>query len=340
MTTSFHISSCLLLGLTIFSIFLDDCVAHEWKRAHATFYEGGPSTFGGACAFKDVEKLGYGTNTAALSSALFMGGRSCGACFELRCVDDPQWCKLGQPSLMVTATDHCPPNPSLPSNAGGWCNPPLEHFDIAKPAFHTLAEEKCGIIPVEYRRVPCRKQGGIKFSFSGNPWFIQVVITNVAGAGDVVTATDHCPPNPSKPNDAGGWCNPPREHFDFAWPAFFRIVKPGTGIIPVEYRRVPCLKQGGIRFTFGGNPWFIQVVITNVGDAGDVTAVEVKVEGTEEWTRMDRDWGETWKTGNHELCGKCLTFKVTTSDGRCVTAVNAAPIGWQFGQTYESRINF
>ncbi|CAN1307939.1 EXPA9 [Linum perenne] len=250
MTTSFHISSCLLLGLTIFSIFLDDCVAHEWKRAHATFYEGGPSTFGGACAFKDVEKLGYGTNTAALSSALFMGGRSCGACFELRCVDDPQWCKLGQPSLMVTATDHCPPN------------------------------------------------------------------------------------------DAGGWCNPPREHFDFAWPAFFRIVKPGTGIIPVEYRRVPCLKQGGIRFTFGGNPWFIQVVITNVGDAGDVTAVEVKVEGTEEWTRMDRDWGETWKTGNHELCGKCLTFKVTTSDGRCVTAVNAAPIGWQFGQTYESRINF
>ncbi|CAN1353548.1 EXPA9 [Linum perenne] len=149
----------------------------------------------------------------------------------------------------------------------------------------------------------------------------------------VVTATDHCP-------DAGGWCNPPREHFDFAWPAFFRIVKPGTGIIPVEYRRVPCLKQGGIRFTFGGNPWFIQVVITNVADAGDVTAVEVKVEGTEAWTRMDRDWGETWKTGNHELCGKCLTFKVTTSDGRCVTAVNAAPIGWQFGQTYESRINF
>ncbi|CAN1196864.1 EXPA2 [Linum perenne] len=256
MTTSFHvISSCLLLGLTIFSIFLDDCVAHEWKRAHATFYEGGPSTFGGACAFKDVEKLGYGTNTAALSSALFMGGRSCGACFELRCVDDPQWCKLGQPSLMVTATDHCPPNPSLPSNAGGWCNPPLEHFDIAKPAFHTLAEEKCGIIPVEYRRVPCRKQGGIKFSFSGNPWFIQVVITNVAGAGDV-------------------------------------------------------------------------------------TAVAVKVEGTEVWTNMERDWGETWKTSNHELCGKCLTFKVTSSDGRCVTAHNVAPKDWQFGQTYESRENF
>ncbi|CAN1353552.1 EXPA9 [Linum perenne] len=257
MTTSFHvISSCLLLGLTIFSIFLDDCVAHEWKRAHATFYEGGPSTFerrrfynstGGACSFSNTEKMGYGTNTVALSSVLFKDGCSCGACFEIRCVDEPKWCLPGNPSIVVTATDHC---------------------------------------------------------------------------------------------DAGGWCNPPREHFDFAWPAFFRIVKPGTGIIPVEYRRVPCLKQGGIRFTFGGNPWFIQVVITNVADAGDVTAVEVKVEGTEAWTRMDRDWGETWKTGNHELCGKCLTFKVTTSDGRCVTAVNAAPIGWQFGQTYESRINF
>ncbi|CAN0879836.1 EXPA32 [Linum grandiflorum] len=258
-TNSFRISTWKALASTIMvmiTFFVDDCVAHEWKRAHATFYEGGPSTFGGACDFKDTQQLGYGMNTAAVSSALFKKGESCGACFELRCVDDPKWCKLGPQTLVVTATDHCPPNPSLPNDAGGWCNPPLEHFDIAKPAFHTLAEEKSGIIPVEYRRVPCLKQGGMKFSFSGNPWFIQVVISNVGGAGDV--------------------------------------------------KNVMVKEEGG----------------------------------RGEWTRMERDWGETWKTDNHELVGKCLTFKVRTSDGRSVTAVNAAPKDWQFGQTYQSRENF
>ncbi|CAI0469357.1 unnamed protein product [Linum tenue] len=144
-----------------------------WKKAHATFYDGSPSSFGGACDFKDVVQEGYGMNTAALSGALFKGGEACGACFELKCVDNPQFCRLGHPTLHVTATDHCPPNPSLPNDNGGWCNPPLEHFDIAHPAFGQLAEEKSGIIPVEYRRVPCQKRGGIRFTILGNPWFIQ-----------------------------------------------------------------------------------------------------------------------------------------------------------------------
>ncbi|CAI0469347.1 unnamed protein product [Linum tenue] len=314
-------------------------VPGPWKRAHATFYDGGPSTYGGACDFKDVVQEGYGMNTAALSGALFKEGEACGACFELRCVDDPQWCKLGKPSLIITATDHCPPNPSQPSDNGGWCNPPREHFDIARPAFKTLAEEKGGIIPVEYRRVPCKKQGGIRFTILGNPYFIEVVITNVAGAGDVTTATDHCPPNPSLPNDNGGWCNPPLEHFDIAHPAFGQLAEEKSGIIPVEYRRVPCQKRGGIRFTILGNPWFIQVIVTNVAGAGDVKSVMVKGDKVP-WTRMERDWGETWKTGVHELVGESLTFRVKTTDGRSCTAWHVAPKDWQFGQTYEGKKNF
>lgn len=157
-----------------------------WCNAHATFYEGGPNTFGGACNFKDVVALGFGLNTAAVSTTLFNNGQACGACYEIKCARNPKWCKPGSPSLIVTATDFCPPNPSLPNDNGGWCNPPRHHFDIAKPAFSRLADYTAGITPVDYRRVPCQKTGGIRFKIDGNPWFYQVTVWNVGGAGDVV----------------------------------------------------------------------------------------------------------------------------------------------------------
>ncbi|KAK4750067.1 hypothetical protein SAY87_027516 [Trapa incisa] len=158
-----------------------------WKQAHATFYQGSSQSFGGACGYKDVEQQGYGTQTAALSSALFKDGQTCGACYEIKCVNDPQWCQTGHGSLKITATNHCPPNYQQSGDNGGWCNPPREHFDIAQPAFKQLAKDyKAGIIPITYRRVPCHKKGGIKFTISGNPYFNEVVVWNVGGAGEVV----------------------------------------------------------------------------------------------------------------------------------------------------------
>ncbi|KAF2307467.1 hypothetical protein GH714_028950 [Hevea brasiliensis] len=156
-----------------------------WSKAHATFYEGGTGSFGGACNYKDVVGEGYGLNTAALSEVLFRKGQTCGACYEIQCIDNPKWCKKG--SLFVTATDHCPPNPSLPSDNGGWCNSPRQHFDIAKPVFNQIADYTAGIVPIQYRRVPCQKKGGIRFTIMGNPWFNQVIVWNVGGAGDVVS---------------------------------------------------------------------------------------------------------------------------------------------------------
>uniref|UniRef100_A0A7N2QZJ5 Expansin n=1 Tax=Quercus lobata TaxID=97700 RepID=A0A7N2QZJ5_QUELO len=141
--------------------------------------------------------------------------------------------------------------------------------------------------------------------------------------------------------NSGGTCGACFEimcHFDLSMPMFTKLAPYKAGIIPVQYRRVPCIKKGGVSFQITGNPNFLLVLLYNVGGAGDISDVKVKGSNTN-WIQMTRNWGQNWQTGT-PLVGQSLSFQATTSDGKMLEFDNVVPPNWQFGQSYQAGINF
>ncbi|KAL6641376.1 hypothetical protein ACP70R_019557 [Stipagrostis hirtigluma subsp. patula] len=155
-----------------------------------------------------------------------------------------------------------------------------------------------------------------------------------------VTATNLCPPNWALDSNNGGWCNPPRTHFDLSKPAFMKMAQWRAGIVPVMYRRVPCVRKGGLRFALQGNPYWLLAYVMNVAGAGDVGEMWVRGGGRAGWIRMSHNWGAAYQAFA-QLGGKPLSFKLTSYTTRqTVVATNVAPASWCLGLTYQARVNF
>ena len=139
----------------------------------------------------------------------------------------------------------------------------------------------------------------------------------------------------------GGWCNPPRPHFDMAQPAWEKIGVYRGGIIPVIYQRVPCVKKGGVRFTVSGHDYFQLVLPTNVAAAGSVRAMDVLGSKSKagEWMAMAHNWGANWHSLKY-LNGQALSFRVTITDGQTLVFSNVVRASWRFGQTFASNLQF
>ncbi|KAJ3689655.1 hypothetical protein LUZ61_018819 [Rhynchospora tenuis] len=154
-----------------------------------------------------------------------------------------------------------------------------------------------------------------------------------------VTATNLCPPNWALDSNNGGWCNPPRTHFDMSKPAFNKIAQTRAGIVPVMYRRVPCTRYGGMRFAMQGNMYWLLVYVLNVGGAGDVCDMSVKGSNTN-WIRMSHNWGVSFQAFS-VLGGQSLSFQITSyTTKQTITAWNVAPTYWSIGLTYGTYMNF
>ncbi|BAT88134.1 hypothetical protein LR48_Vigan09g146500 [Vigna angularis] len=160
----------------------------------------------------------------------------------------------------------------------------------------------------------------------------------ISGASVAVTATNFCAPNyGSDAESLSGHCNPPKQHFVLPTEVFEKIAiwKTGTGNMPVQYRRIECRREGGMRFTLSGSGIFISALISNVGGMGNIVGVKVKGSKTG-WLSMGRNWGQNWHV-NALLQNQPLSFEVTGSDGITVTSYNVAPKDWTFGQSFEGK---
>ncbi|KAH7576278.1 hypothetical protein ACOSQ2_003691 [Xanthoceras sorbifolium] len=178
----------LLTLIVIFSLSNNNfCLkAQDWSPAGATWY--GPPTGagsdGGACGYKDaVEQAPFSSMVSAGGPSLFQSGEGCGACYQVKCMNNVNGACSENP-VTVVITDECP---------GGPCASNPVHFDLSGTAFGAMATSgqadqlrNAGVLEIQYRRVECDYSGtNVVFvvDSGSNPYYFAVLIEFVQGDG-------------------------------------------------------------------------------------------------------------------------------------------------------------
>ncbi|XP_023734986.1 expansin-B15-like [Lactuca sativa] len=129
---------------------------------------------GGACGWaNDVQSPPYSAMIAAGNSRIYLQGKGCGDCYQIKCSREP-YCSSNP--ITVTITDECP----------GACNNVPFHFDLSGTAFGAMANpgqvdnlRNLGQVDIQFRRVPCyygRTNIAFKIDAKTNPnWFATAI---------------------------------------------------------------------------------------------------------------------------------------------------------------------
>ncbi|GLJ30670.1 hypothetical protein SUGI_0607340 [Cryptomeria japonica] len=154
-----------------------------WQEGTATWYgpppPDGDGSEGGACGYGGLVKTNmFNSRIAAVGPALFVEGKGCGACYQVKCKSGI----CSQNPVSVVITDEC-----------GGCNE--THFDLSGNAFAGMAYPDNatelldeGLVDISFKRVACDYEGNnitFKVSPHATAYWFSVLIEYVNGAGDI-----------------------------------------------------------------------------------------------------------------------------------------------------------
>ncbi|GFP79142.1 expansin-b15 [Phtheirospermum japonicum] len=138
-----------------------DQYGSSWPTTDATWYgdASGSGSTGGSCGYEDaVASAPFSSKITALAPPLYISGRGCGKCFQVKCTSSP-YCS-GSP-VTVVATDSCQGCDHL--------------FDLSGTSFGAMANpgqdeqlRNVGRLQIQYQSVEC-EFSGVNVAFRVDP---------------------------------------------------------------------------------------------------------------------------------------------------------------------------